>query len=221
MFYRFSPSTSYPETLRPRGTSNWDRQPTWLDRINTGIGYALWLPVPLVGVGTRQISDQTTYSGIFRRDTAEGYGRIIWTNGDVYVEQVRDGWERGYGVKIFSDGRVLAGYHDHIYLALGASVSKTKDRIFVGTHDRGQLTGYGRQIGVRNGVDSFTSLWSDRGPSDPLVFPPDTYAKIAKNYEENPMLSAEAGKYAIMAQKGHTRRRDLDMSIVRQLSAYL
>lgn len=212
---------SYPETLRPRGRFTLDQPTTFLDRVNTGLGFAIWRPVPLVGVGSRQISNLTSYSGIFRRETAEGYGRITWTNGDIYIGQVRNGWERGYGVKTFSDGRVFVGFHNDLYLALGASISAKKDRIFAGSHERGYLTGYGRQIGIRNGVDSFTAFWDDRGPGDRIPFRPDTYAEIARNFTGRPFLAAEAEKYRLLARDGVAKSQSIDTDIVSEVNSYL
>ena len=66
-----------------RGTPVFGWEPNWLDRINIGLGYALWVPIPTIGVG-RGHSIYGEYKGTFRRDEAEGYGRIDFKDGAIY-----------------------------------------------------------------------------------------------------------------------------------------
>jgi hypothetical protein len=150
---------TYPECMRERRTGRWGRRENWIDHFNTSLGYALWRPIPEIGLGARTISNLTFYNGIFRRDVAEGYGRIRWTNGDEYYGQVRDGWERGYGVKRFVNGTLLIGYFNDMHRSLGVSLTPQRDRALCGGHRDGMLDGYGRQIGIRNGTESVTAFW--------------------------------------------------------------
>lgn len=212
----------YPECQQERRYRDWYDKTPWLDRLNTGLGYALWRPVPDIGLGTRRLSNVTHYNGIFRRETAEGYGRITWTNGDAYLGQVRGGWECGYGMKEFSDGTVLVGYFNDMSLSLGVSVSPNRDRAFYGAHSRGKLTGYGRQIGLRDGVDSMSGFWQDGKPSGESVsLRADVLAKNARRFSKISGLEDLAEEYQSEADRGKMSRGGFDDQALRAVSEFL
>lgn len=212
----------YPEAKRQRRHRDWYDNTPWLSRINTGLGYALWRPVPDIGLGARSLSNVTSYNGIFRRETAEGYGRITWTNGDAYFGQVRDGWERGYGMKQFSDGTILVGYFNDMSLSLGVSVSPNRDRAFYGAHDRGKLTGYGRQIGLRNGVGSASGFWQngERSGKD-ISLHADVLAKNARRFSKVEGLEDMAREYQHKADEANADRDRFDGKVLKAVSEFI
>lgn len=212
----------HPECLQQRPSQRWERRKNWLDRVNTGLGYALWRPIPAIGLGARTISNKTSYNGIFRRNTAEGYGRLTWTNGDVYCGQVRKGTERGYGVKRFADGRMFFGYFNDFYLGLGVSISSQRDRAHYGAHREGRLTGYGRQIGLRAGVESLTGCWeSGVLLGSAFTSKADTLQGIAREFLPNPMLAHAAAKYQAEAAASHAISEANDSSILIAIAKFM
>jgi len=212
----------YPEANHSRRRRDWYDNTPWLSRINTGLGYALWRPVSDIGLGARSLSNVTSYNGIFRRETAEGYGRISWTNGDAYFGQVRDGWERGYGMKQFSDGTVLVGYFNDMSLSLGVSVSPNRDRAFYGAHDRGKLTGYGRQIGLRNGVNSTSGFWQDGKPSGKdISLHADVLAKNARRFSKVEGLEDMAREYQRKADEANADRDRFDREVLNAVADFI
>lgn len=212
----------YPETQKNRQYRHWYDNTPWLSRLNTGLGYALWRPVPDIGFGARNLSNVTSYNGIFRRETAEGYGRISWTNGDAYFGQVRDGWERGYGMKHFSDGTILVGYFNDMSLSLGVSISPNRDRAFYGAHDQGKLTGYGRQIGLRNGVNSISGFWQNGELSGKNIsLHADVLAKIARRFPKADGLVDMAKQYQQEANQANAIRDSFDQRVLRAVADFL
>lgn len=144
----------------PRQTPALGWTPTWIDKINTGLGYALWLPTPVIGVGSGYAA-YGEYVGTYRRDDAEGYGKIKLRSGGTYFGQVRQGTPHGYGITKYPDGRVFAGYNTPHDRDLGVVVSANRDKAVIGASTRGIPKGYGRQIGLKNGVGSVSGFWYD------------------------------------------------------------
>ena len=171
----------------------------------------------MVGVGSRQLSDKT-YSGIFRRETAEGYGQIAWSNGDVYIGQVREGYEYGYGITTKLNGQIQVGYHRSRYPTLGIAISANKDRLLVGVHQWNGLAGFGRQIGLRNGLDSFSAFWIDGKPSEPIQQIPEIYFENAARLAEYPEKHNE---YLSLARPLASQRDALDREFVDSVGSYL
>ena len=134
---------------------------TWLDRINTGLGFALWVPVPTIGVGSG-IYGSGKYRGTFRRSEPEGYGIIEYHDGKTYIGQVRQAWPFGYGVTKYPDGRVFAGHNSLMHRDLGVVFSAKGDKAIFGASYSGRSQGFGRQIGLSEGVGSVSGFW-DQG----------------------------------------------------------
>lgn len=165
------------ECLEQRRIFSSIEQPQWLDRINTGLGFALYTPVPQFGIGSRQVSNVYRYNGTFRRNHAEGYGRLTAENGRAYFGQVRDGNPNGYGVEVNQDGTILVGHFNPHERTLGALVSSDQAKLVVGAHgDRG-VHGYARQLGLRDGIESVSGFWID----GELTHPVQTYADIYRS----------------------------------------
>ena len=215
----------YPESLKQRGYQNWNRQKNIIDKINEISGFVLWRPIPDIGLGTSRISNISQYSGIFRRDQAEGYGRISHKDGVHWFGQVRDGWPVDYGVFEFSDGRIFVGYvpgFKSIRPNLGVSISSKKDRLIFGAHnDTGQPDGYARQIGIKNEVDSYSGMWT-RGEliGGPLEFEAEVFKTIAakKDIRQFAELHAEYQKKANLAEKIQLSN---DCKIIELVNAFL
>ena len=116
-------------------------------------------PVPEIGLGSRPVEAGTTYSGILRRNDMEGYGCVASANGTRYYGQTRWGSGRGYGVIHRPDGGVYAGKIDLSDRHLGATISPKRDWVYYGEHDGIVPDGYGRRVGLMNGIESVSAVW--------------------------------------------------------------
>ena len=50
--------------------------------------------------------DQSIYEGQFLNDERNGYGRLIWADGDYYEGLWKDDMKHGFGKYVFSDGEM-------------------------------------------------------------------------------------------------------------------
>jgi hypothetical protein len=210
---------SYSEARTARRYRNWDRSPNWVDRINTDLGHMLWRPLPEIGLGMRPVAHSATYFGIFRRDDPEGYGCIRWLNGTQFFGQTRHGFPRGYGVFYFNDGRVYCGKVD-AYKHLGASISPKRDWVFYGEHQDTTPDGYGRRVGIANGVESVSAFW-DRGElRTPFQSMADVHNNIASGMDGQHLIDLRM-EYQRNADNAERALAMSDASVLSHLSGHL
>jgi len=210
---------SYPEAAAPRRTRNWNRQPMWLDRINSDLGHIFWQPAPEIGLGMRRVGDSVTYSGIFRRDDPEGYGCLHWLDGTRYYGQTRHGFPKGYGVYYYNDDSVYVGkieYNHH----LGASISAKRDWVYYGEHRGMKPNGYGRRVGRANGIESVSGLWRDGEITHPFPTVAETNRQIASKWTE-PVLQGLRREYERKADDAERALWQSDHSVLTHLSGHL
>lgn len=170
---------AYAEARAPRRHYKFKPTPNWLDRVNSDLGYLLWQPVPEIGLGSRVVGEDATYSGIFRGNDAEGYGCITSVNGTRYYGQTRYGYPSGYGVFYFTDRSVYLGKVPRGDHQLGASIPPGRDWVYYGEHQRTTADGYGRRVGRANGVESVSALWREGKIESALQSLADVYRGIA------------------------------------------
>lgn len=209
----------YAEAKTPRRSRNWDRKLTWADRWNTNLGHLFWQPAPEIGLGMRPVADEATYFGIFRRDEPEGYGSIHWLNGTRYFGQTRHGFPSGYGTFFDKDGEVYCGklggnYH------LGATISPRRDWVYYGEHKGRTPDGYGRRVGLANGVESVTGLWLHGEVLHSLCTMADLNRQIAGRMT-GPVLAALKLNYERQADEAARVLADSDRSIMAHLHGLL
>lgn len=208
----------YRETTKERQYRNWNRRQNWLDKVNEVSGYVLWRPVPEIGLGSGRITNRSVYSGIYRRDKPEGYGRVTMDNGEVWFGQVRDHFPTNYGVTEYPDGRLFIGYIPEHAPYLGASISAKRDKIVFGGHDySGIPEGWARQIGIANGVESRSGFWHSGELTHPVEFEADVLKRIAvEKFDNLPQLRAEYQLNAKSAGAIQIRNDDLIVSAVQE-----
>ena len=171
------------DAAQPRLNRNWDRSPNWIDRINTGLGYAIWIPTPVVGVGSGVIYNSHKYIGVFRRDSPEGYGKIMFSDGAIYKGQIHQKDMGGYGVLRQSDGTVLGGYFCRSEGILGALVAPDRSRVIAGSHRLyGGTFGYARQVGLTENTPSQSGLWRDGIITHPTKTKADHTAELKERF---------------------------------------
>ena len=66
------------------------------------------------GIGKQMIAKDThrLYEGMFIDKRWNGFGRLLWENGEHYIGQFRDGYYHGYGKLVKMDGNVFEGIWD-------------------------------------------------------------------------------------------------------------
>jgi len=172
----------HEEAKLPRKHYNWSIDPLPIGRFNKILGNVFWAPPPEIGLGSSKIRTDLTYVGTYRRNSAEGYGCLEWDSGTRYFGQVRDGHVVGYGGYLFGDGGSYFGYWPvNSTKNLGAYISPNKDRVILGV-GRGRMpNSYGRQIGLKDGVDSFSAFWHNGEPQHRFESLAETNKKIASS----------------------------------------
>ena len=193
------------ECKEPRRTPALSWESTWLDRINTGLGYALWVPVPIIGVGSGYAT-YGPYVGTFRRDEAEGYGKIELDSKAIYVGQVRRGTPFGYGVVTYPDGTVFAGHNTPEDRDLGVVLPPTRDKAIIGASLYGRSRGFGRQIGLSKGVGSVSGFWRD----GKLSLETPTLGSIHRRLRENYKSSLFAAMHEELEENANSHGSEED-----------
>jgi len=212
---------NHAESKEVRRYRRWDRPASWVDSANTQMGYIFWRPIPEIGLGQMQLSNSRSYRGIFRRNTAEGYGRIEWSNGNKYFGQVDDGDALGYGVFHFANGAIYIGHIPIFWCRLGVSVTPQKDSIFYGEHSGGTPNGYGRRVGLSNGIGSVTGFWIDGQISSVIETMGDTYEKISKQMQGSIFTKRLIVEYNDKSTKANAALSKNDSIIVSTIKPFL
>lgn len=175
----------------PRREPIFGWEPTWIDRINTGLGYALWVPQTVIGVGSGY-SLYGDYQGTFRRERPEGYGRVLLNHNDgSYLGQIRDGIPLGYGVVEYPDGRLFAGFTTPDERDLGVVLSPERDKAVFGASVRGEPRGFCRQVGLGNGVGSVSGYWNDGQLSGETPTRASTHQRLYESYNSPNLLGRD------------------------------
>lgn len=208
---------SYAEARAPRRHYNFKRTPNWFDRVNSDLGYLLWQPVPEIGLGSRVVGEDATYSGIFRRNDPEGYGCITSVNGTRYYGQTRYGYPSGYGVFYFADRSVYLGKVPRRDHQLGASIPPGRDWIYYGEHKRTAADGYGRRVGRANGAESVSALWAEGKIESVLQTLVDVYRGIADRMD-GPYVEGLRAKNMQLAQEAEGAIARNDNAVLIHLS---
>lgn len=182
----------HQECKEPRRLPVLGWEETFLDRINTGLGYALWRPIPIIGVGSGGAYNSEDYTGTYRREEPDGYGRISFRSGDVYTGQIRRSFPFGYGVMEYSDGTLFAGHHSPNSSDLGLVLTPLRDKAIIGASHNGRPRNYCRQIGLSNGVSSMSGVWHDGEFSKEFGTQGSIHKRIWENYKSmsNPRLQS-------------------------------
>lgn len=198
----------HPESSRSRPAGKWSERESWVDLANKQLGYVFWRAVPEVGLGLMKVTTSSTYRGVIRRNTAEGYGRIEWSNGNVYFGQVRDGEPRGYGVFRFAAGNLYVGHIPKHAASVGASIGASRNSVFYGRHIWGKPDGYGRRVGLSDGIETINGMWiGDEVHHLPTLA--GTYDRIAVGMRGSPWTAGLLTEYA---QKAKHAQRVLDLN---------
>lgn len=212
--------SDHAEARIARRYYNFDRAENWTDRVNSGLGHLLWQPVPEIGLGMRVVADDATYFGIFRRNDPEGYGCIVRASGTRYFGQTRWGFPSGYGALHFPDGSFYFGKAptgDHL---LGATISPNRDWVYYGEHRGTVPDGYGRRVGLANGVESVTAFWQDGAVESVLETLVEVHRNIAARME-GPPLAELRRDYERQANEAERMIRINDASVLSHISGYL
>ncbi len=212
--------TSYSEANAPRRFHNWEKSTTWADRLNSELGHILWRPVPEIGLGMINTSASSTYSGIFRRNDAEGYGCIVWGNGLRYYGQTRHGGPAGYGAFYFQDGSIYFGKVGGSERQLGASISARRDWVYYGEHLGTTPDGYGRRVGHANGVESVSAFWTKGSLDKAFQTMSDVHRSIAARME-SPHVQTLRAEYEQRANEVDRSITMADSSVLSHVQSHL
>jgi hypothetical protein len=209
------------EARKERRKYNFDRKDVWVERLNHRLGNIFWLPVPEMGIGSCLIKDGVTYSGTFRRNSAEGYGSLAWQNGTKYLGQICDGAPCGYGGYEFSNGGRYFGYRPrHAFKNIGAYITPNRDRVIVGVGSGNYPSSYGRQIGLRQGVESASGFWQGDQLETKIETMEQTNRVIARSMTSPYTIELKA-EYEGRALMDQARQGLSDAMILSHLQPYL
>ncbi len=212
---------SHEEAMRVRREYNFRRQELWLDRLNSNLGNVFWQPIPEIGLGTRQVRGDRTYRGTFRQNDPEGYGLLEWSNGTSYWGQVLNGKPCGYGGFRYSDGgRYFGFWPRHRIKNIGAYITPSRDRVIVGVGRGIFPASYGRQIGLKDGVESASGFWSGSELSQPLESMEQVNQKIADRMDSAFTAELKA-EYQGRARMDRAHQGVTDAAILSHVSPFL
>lgn len=205
----------------PRRKPLFGWEPTWVDKINTGLGYALWMPQTAIGVG-RGYALYGDYQGTFNKECPEGYGKISLNHNDgIYRGQVRDGVPLGYGVVEYPDGRLFAGFTTPNERDLGVVLSPERDKAVFGASVYGQPRGFCRQIGLSKGVGSVSGYWNDGQLSLEVSTQADTHQRLYESYNRPNLLGEDfVSKMRETAKFHNQSEENVDNSLISLIRSF-
>lgn len=211
----------HEEAARVRRPYNFARKEMWFDRLNHSIGSVLWQPVPEIGLGKSVVAQGLIYSGTFRRNDAEGYGCLEWKNGTRYFGQINDGRVCGYGGFYYADGGRYFGYRSkHSLNNIGAYITPNQDRVVIGIGRGNYPASYGRQIGLKNGVESVSGFWSSGQLIKPMESMEQTNQKIADSMSSSFTHELKA-EYQSRAYLDRAKQGVMDAALLSHLRPFL
>ena len=94
----------------------------------------------------------------FSGNCYNGYGSIIYDNGQEYIGEFKNGNSHGYGQTMYSDGAIYVGeYNNGVRHGLGVFIWKNGNR-FIGKFKNGKEDGYALKI---EEIRTLTNKWKD------------------------------------------------------------
>ena len=97
--------------------------------------------------------DNGLYEGYFINDLANGYGKFISPNGDIYKGE----WENSKkkkGIEILNNGDVFDGEYKNDHFSFGKLIYKDKNEIYEGQFKNNKKNGKGKLIVKENGEET-------------------------------------------------------------------
>jgi len=211
----------HSEAKQARRHYNFRRKEMWFDQLNRSLGQVLWRPVPEIGLGTSIVGEGLTYSGTYRKNDAEGYGCLEWANGTKYFGQIDNGQPCGYGGYRFSDGGRYFGYWPkHYFKNIGAYITPNRDRVIIGVGRGTFPNSYGRQIGLKGGVQSVSGFWSDGQLTQPIESMEQTNLKIAEGMSSRYTVELKA-EYNNRSRMDRAHQGITDAALLSHIKCYI